>query len=381
MLRNDTTPNLQKRIFNYSLTAAAILAGTGTANAQVWGFDVDPDAVLSSSGQSLNINFNGNVAFNIKYITTGTSTHNYLYIISEKTASAQWIKRGLGRPKPLSSSYVISASAAAGWANNNNYIAFVSEFGSFSGGSFFGAGKYIGVRFKISGSYHYGWILVNIAGDASSGMTIKSYAYEQTAGDPITANGSLPVELNSFSAKLNSRKVELAWKTATEKNNYGFEIQRLQDSKIEKLKDWMVVGFVDGHGNSNSTNNYRFVDNNPPSGKLSYRLKQIDTDGKFTYHDIVEVNTTLPTKMKLFPNYPNPFNPTTKIRYQIPAKEFVTLKVYDMLGKEAATLVNEVKEAGEYNQVFDASELPSGTYFYTLTAGSFTETKKLLLLK
>ena len=143
----------------------------------------------------------------------------------------------------------------------------------------------------------------------------------------------------------------------------------------------MVVGFVDGHGNSNSTNNYRFVDNNPPSGKLSYRLKQIDTDGKFTYHDIVEVNTTLPTKMKLFPNYPNPFNPTTTIRYQVPAKEFVTLKVYDMLGKEAATLVNEVKEAGEYNQVFDASELPSGTYFYTLTAGSFTETKKLLLLK
>jgi hypothetical protein len=83
----------------------------------------------------------------------------------------------------------------------------------------------------------------------------------------------------------------------------------------------------------------------------------------------------------LWQNYPNPFNPNTAIDYSIKSKGLVTLKVYDMLGTEVAELVNENKEAGNYSVDFNASGLPSGIYFYTLTSGNFTASKKLILLK
>ena len=84
---------------------------------------------------------------------------------------------------------------------------------------------------------------------------------------------------------------------------------------------------------------------------------------------------------KLFDAYPNPFNPSTKISYQIPENNFVTLKVYDAIGNELAALVNENKQSGIYEVTFNAVELTSGVYFYRLQAGSFVETKKMLILK
>ncbi len=115
-------------------------------------------------------------------------------------------------------------------------------------------------------------------------------------------------------------------------------------------------------------------------------MKQIDFDGSFTYSSIVEVENNIPTEFSLEQNYPNPFNPTTTIRYQIPDKEFVTLKIYDILGNEVAVLVNEEKPAGSYTVEFtlhsrDGKSLSSGLYFYTISTGSFTSTKKMLLLK
>ncbi|MFH0735697.1 MAG: T9SS type A sorting domain-containing protein [bacterium] len=89
----------------------------------------------------------------------------------------------------------------------------------------------------------------------------------------------------------------------------------------------------------------------------------------------------LQIKISIIQNYPNPFNPSTTIKYSIPHSNIVTLKVYDVLGKEVANLVNEYKNAGSYEVNFDGSKLSSGTYFYQLKAGQFTETKKLLLLK
>ncbi len=135
-----------------------------------------------------------------------------------------------------------------------------------------------------------------------------------------------------------------------------------------------------GSGNSNSPKNYSFVDDNPPSGTVEYRLKQIDNDGNFKYSQIVTV-TSLPTKLELWQNYPNPFNPTTTIQYAIPKAEHVTLKVYDELGKEVSTLVNENKEAGQYSVTFDGNGLASGIYLYSLRCGNFSQVKKLLLLK
>jgi hypothetical protein len=168
---------------------------------------------------------------------------------------------------------------------------------------------------------------------------------------------------------------------------YGFEVERKKD---KEQSEWEKIGFVEGSGNSNSPKQYSFIDENPVAGNLQYRLKQIDTDGKFTYYgQIAEVNFTLagvnekqiPTEYGLSQNYPNPFNPCTNIRFQISEFRFVSLKIYDVLGNEIAVLVNEEKEPGYYSVNFNASNFSSGMYIYKITAGSFTSAKKLMLLK
>ncbi|MDP1677636.1 MAG: T9SS type A sorting domain-containing protein, partial [Bacteroidota bacterium] len=144
---------------------------------------------------------------------------------------------------------------------------------------------------------------------------------------------------------------------------------------------WTKIGFVEGNGTTNAPKLYSFVDASA-SGKVLYRLKQIDRDGKFEYSQEVEVVISqMLQKFSLMQNYPNPFNPTTTISYQLSANSYTTLRVYDMLGKEVATLVNEAKEAGSYTMQFDGSKLSNGMYFYTLRSGNFTATKKLVLMK
>ena len=189
-------------------------------------------------------------------------------------------------------------------------------------------------------------------------------------------NIPLPVELSSFTAKIINDKVELNWLTMTEVDNYGFDIER----KVNK-SEWQKIGFVEGHGNSNSPNSYSFVDNHLTGGsEFRYRLKQIDTNGNYEFSEIVEIEY-LPQNFVLYQNYPNPFNPSTKIRYSIPQSSNVIIKVFDILGNEIETLVNEEKPAGNYEVEFDASGLSSGMYLYKLQAGNFVETKKMILLK
>jgi hypothetical protein len=202
-----------------------------------------------------------------------------------------------------------------------------------------------------------------------TGESGTEYALASTS-DP------LPVELASFEAILTSGAVTLKWHTETEVNNYGFEVQRKTEAE-----EWVAVGFIEGHGNSNSPKQYLFTDKNLNGGsRFSYRLKQIDNDGRFAYTNVVEV-MLIPTIFELAQNYPNPFNPATIIRYQLPESSKVTLKIYDILGNEVITLLNEDKEAGIYEVIFNASNYSSGVYFYRIQAGSFVETKKMVLLK
>lgn len=196
-----------------------------------------------------------------------------------------------------------------------------------------------------------------------------------------TQNGNLPVELTSFVANANGNNVLLKWNTATELNNYGFKIERTVGSGQSAVVYWEKIGFVNGSGNSNSSKNYSFSDNNIATGKYLYRLKQIDNDGSFKYSAEVEVEIGTPTHFSLSQNYPNPFNPVTTINYQLPMSGNVTLKVFDVLGKEVASLVNEKKEAGSYTVEFSVTNLASGTYFYRLKAGDFIQTKKMIILK
>ncbi|MEW5798839.1 MAG: GLUG motif-containing protein [Bacteroidota bacterium] len=217
--------------------------------------------------------------------------------------------------------------------------------------------------------------------DAVTAGSVTGTLHNGVAWDNF--NGTpLPVELVFFTATTKQNNVELKWSTATEVNNYGFEIERTVISYQSSVINWSKAGFVEGSGTTNAPKEYSFTDSKLTAGKYSYRLKQIDRDGKFEYSQTVEVTiANAPKVFALKQNYPNPFNPTTVISYQLPVNSHVTLKVYDAIGREVATLVDEVKEPGTYSVQFNGATLSSGIYFYTLRAGNFSTTKKLMLVK
>ena len=208
---------------------------------------------------------------------------------------------------------------------------------------------------------------------------VQAINFQSTVLNVQLIPNQTPVELVLFTAVNTGRTVELKWETATETNNKGFEIQRSEVR--DQRSEWKTIGFVKGNGTTTINHSYKFTDEYMLSGKYRYRLKQIDFDGGFKYSQIVEVEVSTPGEFSLEQNYPNPFNPTTSINFTLPQISIVTLKVYDVLGREISTLVNEEREAGSYSFKFNGSELSSGFYFYTVNAGNYTSTKKMLLIK
>ena len=194
--------------------------------------------------------------------------------------------------------------------------------------------------------------------------------------------GIVPVELSSFTATAFNTEVVLNWTTSSELNNMGFEIER---KSLSDNNGWVTIGFVEGSGNTTTTKNYSFTDKNPVRGTLLYRLKQIDFDGSFKYYVTEGVNFKGVYSYTLEQNYPNPFNPSTVINYSIPVDGQVELVVYNILGSEVAVLVNEFKEAGNHSVEFSTEDVEnnigSGVYIYKLKTGSFTQTRKMVVLK
>jgi len=185
----------------------------------------------------------------------------------------------------------------------------------------------------------------------------------------------LPVELSSLTALVNNNAVTLNWKTETEINNYGFDVER------KCSNEWQEIGFIKGNGNSNSEKHYSYTDKNPIGGsKFYYRLKQLDVNGKYKYSKEIEVEV-IPVNYALYQNYPNPFNPNTKIKYQLPKESRVEIKVYNILGAEVMKLLDAQKEPGIYEVTLNAQNLPSGIYIYRIIAGTFSEVKKMVLMK
>lgn len=189
-------------------------------------------------------------------------------------------------------------------------------------------------------------------------------------GQPVT-----PVELVSFTANVSGNSVALSWKTITEKNNRGFEVQKLD------ISNWEKIGFVGGFGTTTEPKSYSFTDNNISSGNYTYRLKQIDFDGSYIFSNEVEVEVNTPLQFALNQNYPNPFNPATKISYRIPKDGYVSLKVYNTLGQEVANLVKGMVKAGSHEVTFNASGLSSGIYYYRIDAGDYVLVKKMMLIR
>jgi hypothetical protein len=217
----------------------------------------------------------------------------------------------------------------------------------------------------IGTGYSRLWTTTN--GDAPNIGTPGALNYSQ---------GALPVELSSFSASVIGASIQLNWTTETEVNNYGFDVERKSSTG-----SWEKISFVNGNGNSNSTKQYSFIDNEVNSGTYSYRLKQIDNDGKYSYSKIIEISLLKSIEYTLAQNYPNPFNPTTLISFTLPEAGTVKLTVYNLLGQEIKTLVSGYKDSGVHFYYFDAEDLNSGVYIYKFETKGFTQTRKMTLFK
>jgi hypothetical protein len=198
----------------------------------------------------------------------------------------------------------------------------------------------------------------------------------------------IPVELLYFNAKIINSKIQLNWSTANELNNLGFEIQR---KTAGSDMGWENIGFVNGAGTSNERIYYSFFDDNPIVGTLLYRLKQIDIDGSYKVFPTVSVDYNIPTEFALQQNYPNPLYLTesssathigTTINWQMKKSGFVSIKLFNVLGKEVDVIANGYFEEGRHFKVYTPDKtLPSGIYFYQMQTEGFTDIKKMMMIR
>ena len=225
------------------------------------------------------------------------------------------------------------------------------------------------------------------AGSVVGSFELYFHAQRNCGGDTLLSmqvivDEPYPVNLTALVSSVSGRNAILNWSTSTELNNSGFEIQRAIENGKWKMENWNKIGFVSGGGTTNEPREYSFTDRNLETGKYKYRLKQLDFNGNFEYFELAEtVSIGIPDKYDLSQNYPNPFNPVTTINYDLPSDGIVTIKVYDILGRELKTLVNEMKTAGYHKIKFNAADFASGAYFYRMTAGNFAAVKKFVVLK
>ncbi|MCC6395451.1 MAG: M6 family metalloprotease domain-containing protein [Bacteroidetes bacterium] len=225
---------------------------------------------------------------------------------------------------------------------------------------------------------------------SSNGTSYSSMSTSDLAVRVVfRSNSALPVELVSFSASTKGPGVVVSWQTASEVNNYGFEVEK-DTARAQPVFTTIPGSFVPGHGTSVASHVYTFVDSSATQGRWAYRLKQIDLDGTVHLSEpvLVDLATTdagddpaLPTTYTLQQNYPNPFNPNTIITYALPASAYVQLCVLDVLGREVSRLVDGTRTAGTYRVDYDAAGLSSGVYFYRLSTSEFTQTRRMLLVK
>jgi hypothetical protein len=217
----------------------------------------------------------------------------------------------------------------------------------------------------------------------------RNFAEGDVYGSKLFPDGSLPIQLTAFTASVvEGNKVQLEWTTASEINNYGFYVERKAEGEANFTE--LPNSFVKGAGTTLEEQHYSWTDKEVTPGRYFYRLRQVDLNGDFAYSHEIRVVVSgvvgvwddgLPFEFKLLQNFPNPFNPSTQIRYAIKDAGFVVLNVYNVLGQEVVTLVNERKEPGRYTARFDAGTLSSGIYVYRLTSGTESAVKNMLLVK
>ena len=239
------------------------------------------------------------------------------------------------------------------------------------------------------------WVVVDSAASISANTvqynTMTIFTNQFAIGS--TGNSPLPIQLSSFAGTAADNGVKLQWSTLSETNNYGYYVERR--SAVSTLFT-TVSSFIPGAGTSHETHDYTWTDQVPAAGDYYYRLRQIDMTGEITYSEAIRMNTGVlgvkastgaPQEYKLSDNYPNPFNPSTTIQYQLPSPGAVRMVVYNSVGQEVAKLVDGQKEAGYYSATWNAGIVASGTYFVRVTIANETGKqvydglKKLMLVK
>lgn len=338
-------------------------------------------SVLSYNGSSWGYvgvqNFSTNTAYYVQIAFAPDETPYVIYVdngVQVKKYDGSWTSVG----SAISSIYTSPSLPQLAFSSDGTpYVCFLQ-------GSYLVVKRYIGSSWQFVGtapitqySTTYPTIAVSPSGVPYECHTETSIGSKATLRRFTTSAGAaLPVELHSFSAERIGGSVVLRWYTASEQSNAGFAVEQRSAAGV-----WNRIGFVEGHGTTNEPQQYRFT----TAGRTeatAFRLQQIDRDGNVHSSSVVEVSALhLPSAVALSQNYPDPFNPSTTIRYAVPNDGPVSLRVYDMVGREAAVLVNSVQPAGEHTVTFDASRLSSGVYLYQLRTGAASMTKRMVLLR
>jgi carboxypeptidase T len=270
--------------------------------------------------------------------------------------------------------------------SSNNGVSWIPLSGKYTRGAS-GIGKQVPTGMPIYDSLKSNWVQEEINLSAYAGQNIK-LKFELRTDGVINKDGwylddigifiytVVPVELTAFNALNEGGRIKLFWSCASELNNMKFDIERRGAGA-----GWSKIGEVKGAGTITEATEYSFADNYPMSGVVEYRLKQIDFDGTYRVYGPVTVELNPIFVYSLEQNYPNPFNPSTVIDYQIAERGEVVIKIFNILGNEITTLVNEIKEKGIYSVTWNGKEFPSGIYIYKLQVNEYNQTKKLMLLK
>jgi hypothetical protein len=219
---------------------------------------------------------------------------------------------------------------------------------------------------------------VNVQPNTAVPVDVANALYYGSDHLPVYADFSykatVPVELTSFNASYSNNSVKLSWITATETNNYGFEIE-----KSGNQVNWQKVGFIKSSGNSEIENYYTFTDDNIKGTYTYYRLKTVDMDGSFEYSKTLTVS--VPSGFELYQNYPNPFNSETVIKYSLPAFSNYKISLVDILGQNIKLLAEGSADAGSYSYHLTDIGLSSGVYFVKLETGAGVKFIKIMLMK
>ncbi len=397
-MKFDKNKSLEKRLFGYAALAGTVITAGPTAQAAV----IKTDPADQTGLKTINVDFNNDLT-NDLIIRAGQQSgvarsdiriENATGQVLGQTYSTSYTWNWYASPLNLNSTIGASKAFPPEWKAQ---LLMYSNRGFWSGVN----EKYVGVKFKIGENTHYGWIKISCSTyDASSSyytLSLYEYAYESTPGESIKAgaDASLPVELSSFTAVPENGAVNLSWTTQNEIDNLGFMLER----RLKEESDWETIASykthveLAGQGNKNSPTNYHFADSNVFSGNTYiYRLSDLDVNGEIHSKQEIQVkasDTVVPESTELssaFPNPFNPFNPGTRVQYQLETDVKVTLSVVDITGRTVRTIVNENQPAGRYEIAWDGKDsygnsTPSGVYLLVLKAGNLTKTHKVTRLR